>query len=48
MKPSDVPVVVGGVSAPMWLEPLNEWLALLLAVLSIAYMVMRIYDAWKK
>jgi hypothetical protein len=47
MKPTDVPVVAGGLSSPVWLNAVNDWLGLLLVVLSIIYMLMRIYKSSK-
>ncbi len=47
MKPDDMLVGVGGVSAPLWLPALNEWVALVVGVMSITYLALKIYNYWK-
>lgn len=39
----DVPIALAGITAPVWLEPLNQWLALVVAVGSIILIGVRIY-----
>ena len=34
-NPIDFPLAAAGITAPVWLEPLNQWLALVVAVGSI-------------
>lgn len=41
MKPDDIIIATGGVSAPFWLPTLNMWVTLVLGVMSI------IYVGWK-
>lgn len=46
-NPIDFPLAAAGITAPVWLEPLNQWLALVVAVGSIALIAYRIYSIWK-
>ena len=39
----DIPIGAAGITAPMWLEPLNQWLALVVAVGSIVLIAYRFY-----
>ena len=39
----DIPIGAAGITAPMWLEPLNQWLALVVAVGSIVLIGYRLY-----
>ena len=39
----DVPLATAGITSPMWLEPLNMWLGLVLVVLSIVLVCFRIW-----
>tara|TARA_A100001201_G_C4052165_1_gene189985 strand:- start:816 stop:995 length:180 start_codon:yes stop_codon:yes gene_type:complete len=48
MKPDDLAIAVGGISAPMWLPILNQWVALVVGVLSITYLAIKIYKATRK
>jgi hypothetical protein len=48
MNQSDIAIATGGVSAPLWLPALNEWVALTVGVLSIIYLAFKIYEFfWK-
>lgn len=47
MENKDIPIALGGITSPVWLEPLNEWLGLVLVALSIALVVYRLYKAGK-
>ena len=47
MKPDDIAVAVGGVSAPLWLHELNEWVALVVGVMSIIYLGFKIYQIYR-
>jgi len=40
-------VATGGTSAPLWLPALNQWVALFVGILSIIYLIFRIYTTWK-
>jgi hypothetical protein len=48
MKPDDLAIAVGGISAPMWLPVLNQWVALAVGVLSICYLAIKIYNTTRK
>jgi len=41
MDANDVAIATGGISAPLWLPAMNQWVALVLGVMSI------IYVGWK-
>lgn len=42
MDTNDIAIATGGISAPLWLPALNEWIALVLGVMSIVYVVLKI------
>ena len=44
----DVPLATAGITSPMWLEPLNMWLGLVLVVMSIVLVGMRIWAIMKE
>jgi hypothetical protein len=44
---ADIPLAALGVSAPIWLEPLNLWLGLVLVSMSIVLVGLRIYRILK-
>ena len=48
MKPDDLAIAVGGISAPVWLPALNQWVALVVGVLSICYLAIKIYNSTRK
>lgn len=48
MKPDDLAIAVGGISAPMWLPALNQWVALVVGVLSIIYLLVKLYYTTRK
>jgi len=39
----DIPIGAAGITAPMWLEPLNQWLALVVAIGSLVLIGYRFY-----
>ena len=39
----DIPIGAAGITAPMWLEPLNQWLALAVAIGSLVLIGYRFY-----
>jgi len=45
MKPDDLAIAVGGISAPMWLPAINQWVALVVGVMSIIYLAIKIYNS---
>jgi hypothetical protein len=45
MKPEDLLIATGGVSAPMWLPAMNQWVALVVGVMSIVYLAIKIYNS---
>ena len=47
MNQNDLAIAVGGVSAPLWLHELNEWVALVVGVMSICYLGFKIYQMWR-
>lgn len=47
MKPDDVLIVTGGISAPIWLPAVNEWVAFAVGILSICYLGCKLYNLWK-
>ena len=42
MNQNDIAIATGGISAPLWLPAINEWIALVLGVVSILYVVLKI------
>ena len=42
MDSNDIAIATGGRSAPLWLPALNEWIALVLGVISIVYVILKI------
>lgn len=47
MDNNDLAIATGGISAPLWLPALNEWVALLLGVASLVYVFIKIYKSVK-
>lgn len=50
MKPDDIAVGFGGGTAPLWLPQiaaLNEWVGLLVGLLSIAYLLAKLWRLHK-
>jgi hypothetical protein len=50
MKPNDVAIATGGISAPLWmpeLQMINEWVALLVGLLTISYLCIKLFKLWK-
>jgi len=45
---NDIAIAAGGISAPLWLPALNEWMALAVGVMSIIYLGIKIYTLWWK
>ena len=43
-----IAVGVGGISAPLWLPALNEWVALALGLSSLAYVLIKLYNLTRK
>jgi len=44
----DVPLATAGITSPIWLEPLNMWLGLVLVVMSIVLVGLRIWVVFKE
>jgi len=44
----DIPLASAGITSPMWLAPLNEWMTLILVTGSIILVGMRIYFLLKE
>ena len=48
MKPNvDIPIGAAGITAPVWLDAVNQWLGLVLVILSIILVGVRLYHASK-
>lgn len=47
MNQNDIAIATGGISAPLWLPALNEWMALILGVMSIAYIGVKLWKLYK-
>jgi len=46
---NDMLIATGGVSAPLWLPALNQWVALVVGVMSVIYLGFKIYEFfWKQ
>ena len=45
MNPDDLAIATGGISAPLWLPALNEWVALIVGVLSITYLIVKLWKS---
>lgn len=45
---ADLPLATAGLTSPMWLEPLNMWLGLVLVTMSIVLVGIRIYVILKE
>jgi hypothetical protein len=48
MKPDDLVIATGGLSAPFWLPVLNQWIALAVGILTITYLVIKIINSTRK
>jgi hypothetical protein len=44
---NDLAIATGGISAPLWLPAMNQWIALVLGIMSIVYVGFKIYQMWK-
>jgi len=44
---NDIILAGGGMTAPLWLPALNQWVALVVGVMSICYLGFKIYKMWK-
>ncbi len=50
MKPNDIAIVSGGVTAPLWmpeLQLINEWIALIAGLLTVGYLCIKIWKLWR-
>ena len=47
MNQNDIPLYAGGLTAPWWLNALNEWLGLVAVVLTIAMLVRNLWKSRK-
>ena len=43
--PTDATMVTAGITAPIWLAPINQWLALVIPLLAIVLGIIRIAKA---
>lgn len=44
MNQNDIAIATGGISAPLWLPALNEWVALAVGLLSLIYLIYKIWN----
>jgi len=44
---NDIPLYAGGLTAPWWVDALNEWLGLVAVVLTIAMLVRNLWKSRK-
>jgi hypothetical protein len=42
MDSNDIAIATGGISAPLWLPAVNEWVALILGITSLVYVILKI------
>lgn len=47
MKPDDLLIATGGISAPLWLPALNQWVGLVFGLLSIIYVSWKLWNMYK-
>lgn len=47
MKQTDFPLIAGGISAPVWLDAVNQWLGLVLVLMSIVLVGIRLWKMSK-
>lgn len=47
MEPNDIAIAAGGVSAPLWLPALNEWVALFVGIMSLIYLGIKLWNLRK-
>ena len=47
MKPDDLLIATGGISAPFWLPTVNQWIAFVFGILSIVYVSWKIWNLYK-
>jgi hypothetical protein len=44
---TDMAIATGAITAPVWLAPINQWLALVFTLCGIVLAIIRIYKALK-
>ncbi len=47
MDHNDLAIATGGISAPLWLPAMNEWVALVVGLLSIVYIIWKLFNLYK-
>lgn len=47
MDANDLAIATGGISAPLWLPAMNQWVALVLGVLSIVYVGWKLWRLYR-
>ena len=47
MNQNDIALATGGITAPLWLPALNQWVALVVGIMSICYLGFKIYQMWR-
>lgn len=47
MDANDIAIATGGITSPLWLPALNDWLALVLVSLSIIIVIIRLIKVGK-
>ena len=48
MNQNDIMLAGGGLTAPLWLPTLTQWVALIVGIFSVVYLGFKIYKAWKE
>ena len=48
MNQNNIPLVAGGITAPLWLQALNDWLGLVAVSLTIVLLAINIWKSKKK
>ena len=43
MNQNNIPLAAGGLSAPLWLNVVNEWLGLVAVILTIAMLIRNLW-----
>ena len=48
MNQNNIPLAAGGLSAPLWLNVVNEWLGLVAVILTIAMLIRNLWLSRKR
>lgn len=47
MNQSDIAIATAGISAPIWVSAVNEWIGLVLGLMSIVYVGWKLWNLYK-